>query len=32
MMVLYRVDKIYDSSIDLRKGVLNKEEVNRKNI
>jgi len=31
MMILDRVDKVYDSSIDMRKDVLDKEETNRKN-
>jgi len=30
-MILDRVDKVYDSSTDMRKDVLDKEEVNRKN-
>lgn len=31
MMILDRVDRVYDSSINMRKDVLDKEEVNRKN-
>lgn len=32
MMILDRVDKVYDSSSDMRKDVLDKDELDRKNL